>query len=133
MTKYLRGVVEEAGASGVVPLNYLRPRPERRTVTDVVQGDGPYEYVAIEGFKRMSAQVTVDGCEAKLSLEVTNGDPGDEDTPWHALDDSGTLDGSGDAASDMLHGTDLAYRYARVSWNSGSADPTITVEFVANC
>lgn len=133
MTKYLRGVVEEAGASGVVPLNYLRPRPERRTVTDVAQGDGPYEYVAIEGFKRMSAQVTVDGGEAKLSLEVTNGDPGDEDTPWHALDASDTLDGTVDAASDMLHGTDLAYRYARVSWASGSGDPTITVEFVANC
>lgn len=128
-----------AAASGTLLFNQHRPRPEReRSVLPDKLADGPYAYVNIQGYRRMSVQVLVtddgggDGA-ATIALEVTNGDPNDGDAPWFSLDNSGALDASIAPASDMLYATDMAYRYARVSWSSAAGTPTIEAVLVADC
>lgn len=139
MNKLLFAEEVGAAATGVLLFNQHRPRPERETAVSVVkQADGPYPHVNIQGFRRMSVQVEVidDGGEdgaATIALEVTNGDPNDVDTPWYSLDSSGALDASSGSAADMLHATDMAYRYARVSWSAAAGTPTIKAVLVADC
>ena len=126
-------------ASGTLLFNQHRPRPEReRSLSQDKLSDGPYPHVNIQGFRRMSVQVNViddgggDGA-ATIGLEVTNGDPNDAATPWYELDSSGALDASAGAADDMLHATDMAYRYARVTWALAAGTPTIEAVLVADC
>lgn len=136
--KLLTGQATKAAATGVMPFSSYRPRPERESAMGTRQADSDYEHVNIQGFSRMSVQVTVtddgggDGA-ATIALEVTNGDPNDSGTPWFQLDASGALDASSDPASDMLHATDMAYRFARVSWSSAAGTPTIDAVLVADC
>lgn len=130
-SKYLSGVAEEAGASGVVPVTQGHARPQRRSATGTLQTDGPYDFFGILGLTRMSAQVSVDVGTATVFLEVTNGDPSNEDTPWFELADTGALDGSTNLASDMLTVIDLPYRFARLRWGSATGSPTIRVDVVA--
>lgn len=131
MSRLLFGSVEEAGASGVIPINQMGSRPARVSAMDVNQADGPYNFIGVSEASRMSVQVTADGGSATFHLEVTNGNPGDEDVAWFKLESTAALDGSTDPASDILVAIDMLYRYARVSWSDATGDPNLNVILLA--
>lgn len=138
MTKYLVGQEVGAAATGVMGFSQPRSRPVRENAFGNELSDGPYTHVNIQGFSRMSVQVKVtddgggDGA-ATFSLDVTNDDPNEAGAMWHSLDTTTSLDASSNPAGDLLRATDMAFRYARLSWSAAAGTPTLDAVLVAEC
>lgn len=139
MNKILLGeALAVSTATGVVPVSQGQARPARWNAASVNQQlDGPYNHFGLLGFSRISVQVTVIGeeeptgvGEAKVALEVTNGDPNDSATVWHELDATAVLDGGVTRASEMMHAIDLAYLYGRLVWSDAADAPDLLATIV---